>query len=277
MKLVLGTVQFGLHYGINSQGRPSQEVVTKILTTAYEKGLNMLDTSAAYGDSEYILGKCIPIALKEKFKIISKYPQCTESVTQVLDKSLGVLGVKNIYDYLLHHFIVYKNDRHFWAQMESVKKDGKVKKIGFSLYSPIELEEILNRGDKFDIIQVPYNIFDRQFEPYLQELKSRGVEIHVRSTFLQGLFFMDMNGLPSKLEPLKPYLRKLHDYAKQKKLTISQIALNYNLQNPLIDGVLIGVDNVKQLEENIGSVIDRNIDIAIEIKEKSLLSPVNWN
>ena len=88
---------------------------------------------------------------------------------------------------------------------------------------------------------------------------------------------MDMNGLPSKLEPLKPYLRKLHDYAKQKKLTISQIALNYNLQNPLIDGVLIGVDNVKQLEENIGSVIDRNIDIAIEIKEKSLLSPVNWN
>lgn len=275
MKLVLGTVQFGLEYGINSQGRPSQDSVVAILSAAKESRINMLDTSASYGDSEVVLGNTMGSG-GVGFRIISKYPKSAQSVGVVLSKTLCDLKQDSVYGYLLHHFEVYKDDPSVWREFEAVRSKGRVGKIGFSLYNPDELELIFERGDKFDLVQFPYNIFDRQFEPYMPELKKRGVEIHVRSTFLQGLFFKDVNTLPSKLMPMKRYLVDLHDYARSINLSIAQVALNFNLQNINIDGVLIGVDNVAQLEENISAISDTRIDINIDVREKELLSPVNW-
>ena len=111
----------------------------------------------------------------------------------------------------------------------------------------------------------------------MKELHEKGVEIHVRSTFLQGLFFKDRNALPEKLQPMKKYLLLLDDLSKESGLSISEIALNYNLQNPYIDGVLIGVDNMEQLQMNLNSVKNTPVDIEIEVKEQELLNPVNWN
>lgn len=272
-KLVLGTVQFGLQYGVNSAGRPSKETVKSILTKAAEGGITTLDTSSAYGNSEEILGECIG---ENEFRIVSKYPKGDFPVNQRLKSSLNRLRVVKLYGYLLHHFEVYKNNPEVWDEFIALKESGKVQKAGFSLYAPEELEFILKNGSPFDIIQVPFNIFDKKFLPYMKELHEKGVEIHVRSTFLQGLFFMDRNALPEKLLPMKKYLLELDDFSKKSGLSISEIALNYNLQNPYIDGVLIGVDNVEQLQMNLNSIKDTPIDIEIEVKEKELLNPVNW-
>ena len=111
----------------------------------------------------------------------------------------------------------------------------------------------------------------------MEGLHEKGVEIHVRSTFLQGLFFKDRNALPEKLIPLRPYLLQMDEFSKESGLCISEIALNYNLQNPYIDGVLIGVDNVEQLQTNLSSIKDTPVDIEINVKEQELLNPVNWN
>ena len=111
----------------------------------------------------------------------------------------------------------------------------------------------------------------------MKELHEKGIEIHVRSTFLQGLFFKDRNVLPEKLQPMKKYLLQLDEFSKKTGLNISEIALNYNLQNPYIDGVLIGVDNVEQLQMNLNSVKETPIDIEINVTEHELLNPVNWN
>ncbi len=274
-KLVLGTVQFGLQYGVNSAGRPSQEVVKSILTEAAKGGINTLDTSSAYGNSEEIIGECI--TPDEYFKIVSKYPKGETPVGEMFNSSLKRLKVDKLYGYLLHHFEVYMNNPQVWDEFIALKESGKVQKIGFSLYTPEELEFILKNGSPFDLIQVPFNIFDKKFLPYMKELHQKGVEIHVRSTFLQGLFFMDRNALPEKLQPMKKYLLQLDEFSKKSGLSISEIALNYNLQNPYIDGVLIGVDNVEQLRMNLNSIKDTPIDIEIEVKEQELLNPVNWN
>jgi len=274
-KLVLGTVQFGLQYGVNSAGRPSQEVVKSILTEAAKGGINTLDTSSAYGNSEEIIGECI--TPDEYFKIVSKYPKGETPVGEMFNSSLKRLKVDKLYGYLLHHFEVYMNNLQVWDVFIALKESGKVQKIGFSLYTPEELEFILKNGSPFDLIQVPFNIFDKKFLPYMKELHQKGVEIHVRSTFLQGLFFMDRNALPEKLQPMKKYLLQLDEFSKKSGLSISEIALNYNLQNPYIDGVLIGVDNVEQLRMNLNSIKDTPIDIEIEVKEQELLNPVNWN
>lgn len=274
-KIILGTVQFGLQYGINSAGRPNGEAVRYILSEAAKGGICTLDTSSAYGNSEEILGECITQG--ENFKIVSKYPKGIILVDEMFNTSLKRLKVNKLYGYLLHHFEVYKNNPKVWDEFVKLKDARKVQKIGFSLYSPDELEFILNRKSPFDLIQVPFNIFDKKFLPYMKELHEKGVEIHVRSTFLQGLFFMDRNALPNKLEPLRKYLLQLDDYSSKTGLSISEIALNYNLQNPYIDGVLIGVDNVEQLQMNLASIKDTPINLEIQVKEQELLNPVNWN
>lgn len=274
-KLVLGTVQFGLQYGVNSAGRPSEEAVKGILAEAAKGGITTLDTSSAYGNSEEILGECI--TTKENFKIVSKYPKGETPVAEMFNGSLKRLKVNKLYGYFLHHFEVYKNNSKVWDEFRALKESGKVQKIGFSLYTPEELQFILNHKSPFDLIQVPFNIFDKKFLPYMKELHEKGIEIHVRSTFLQGLFFKEREALPEKLKPMKKYLLQLDEFSKKSGLSISEIALNYNLQNPYIDGVLIGVDNVEQLKMNLASVKDTSIDIEIEVKEQELLNPVNWN
>lgn len=274
-KLVLGTVQFGLQYGVNSAGRPTQEAVKGILNEAAKGGITTLDTSSAYGNSEEVLGESIETP--GQFKIVSKYPKEDVPVGEMFNSSLKRLKEDNLYGYLLHHFEVYKNNPAVWDEFIALKESGKVQKIGFSLYTPKELEFILKNGSPFDLIQVPFNIFDKKFLPYMKELHEKGVEIHVRSTFLQGLFFKDRNALPEKLLPMRKYLIQLDEFSNKSGLSISEIALNYNLQNPYIDGVLIGVDNVEQLHMNLNSVKDMPIDIEIEIKEQELLNPVNWN
>lgn len=273
-KLVLGTVQFGCQYGINSAGRPSDSMVREILSEAGASGIRILDTSSAYGNSEEVLGNCIG---DNPFNIVSKYPKGTETVDTVFADSLFRLRTEKLYGYLLHHFEVYRNNPSVWEAFLRLKDKGKVGKIGFSLYSPDELEFILKNETPFDLLQFPYNIFDRKFEPYLKELHEKGVEIHVRSTFLQGLFFKDRDALPEKLIPIKKYLLQLDEFSEESGLSISEIALNYNLQNPYIDGVLIGVDNSEQLKMNLHSVKEAPIDIEIEVKEQALLNPVNWN
>ena len=274
-KLVLGTVQFGLQYGVNSAGRPSEDAVKNILNEAVKGGITTLDTSSAYGNSEIILGECITAS--ENFKIVSKYPKGEKTVKEMFKASLKRLKVDNLYGYLLHHFEVYKNNPKIWDEFIALKESGKVKKIGFSLYTPEELEVILDHKSPVDLIQLPFNIFDKKFLPYMKELHDKGVEIHVRSTFLQGLFFKDRNALPNKLQPMKKYLLQLDELSDRSGLSISELALNYNLQNPYIDGVLIGVDNIEQLHMNLNSVKDMPIDFEIEVKEQELLNPVNWN
>ncbi len=274
-KLVLGTVQFGLQYGVNSAGRPSEETVNSILTEASKGGITTLDTSSAYGNAEEILGACV--ISEENFRIISKYPKGDTPVDEMFNSSLKRLKVEKLYGYLLHHFEVYKNNPQVWEEFIALKDSGKVQKIGFSLYTPAELEFILKNGSPFDLIQVPFNIFDKKFLPYMKDLHEMGIEIHVRSTFLQGLFFKDRNDLPEKLQPMKKYLLQLDEFSKKSGLSMSEIALNYNLQNPFIDGVLVGVDNVEQLQMNLNSVKDTPIDIEIEVKEQELLNPSNWN
>ena len=85
------------------------------------------------------------------------------------------------------------------------------------------------------------------------------------------------NKLPEKLLPLRPYLIELDNYANKYNLSIAEIALNYNLQNTYIDGVLIGVDTKEQLLTNFKSIKNINIDLDLNINEICLLKHINWN
>lgn len=282
-KLVLGTVQFGLDYGINNQsGKVTGEEATSILRYAKENRIRVLDTSYGYGTSESIIGKILN-SEQIKFKIVSKYPRSEKSVETLFAESLSRLGQKKIYGYLVHHFDFYQQKPQIWNEFRRLREENKVSKIGFSLYSVDQLQFLIDNNVDFDILQFPFNIFDQQFGPHLQELKMRGVEIHTRSVFLQGLFFKETSTLKDKLQPLVPYLEKLRAYCFLRNITIEQLALNYVIDNSFIDGLVIGVDTTEQLKANVGAldfnILDADIDFidSLNIQEKELLNPVNWN
>ena len=281
-KLVLGTVQFGLNYGINNQsGQVPQSEVVAILELAYRNGIKTLDTSSAYGNSESVLGSSLHEANLD-FRIVSKYPQSDSSVEELFADSLNRLLQKKLYGYLVHHFDFYLSHPHIWEEMQKLKSDRRIEKIGFSLYTTEQLRFLLDNQVKFDILQFPYNLLDRQFEPYFKTLKENRVEIHTRSAFLQGLFFKDPDTLSGKLLPLKPYMQTLHEYCKSNTVSMESLALNYVASNPCIDGVLIGVDNHRQLQANIDAIqsviTQQDIDFisSLQVNETALLNPVNW-
>lgn len=279
-KLILGTVQFGLSYGINNAtGKVAKDDVLKILAEAKMNGISILDTSYAYGDSEIVLGELLE---NNNFKIVSKLPRTTEKPISIFNETLQRLQTDRLYGYLIHHFDYFKEIPSVWTDIEALKKNGQVEKIGFSLYHTHELEYLFSKNIAFDMVQIPYNILDRAFEPYLKELKQRNVETHTRSVFLQGLFFKPINKLPEKLTPLIPYLASISGFCKEHNVTMEELALNSVIHNPNIDGVLVGVDSVTQLQKNIQSVwteISANVIefvSTLNVKEKELLNPVNW-
>lgn len=282
MKITLGTVQFGINYGISNQhGVPSDTELKTIFKVAKSSGIQQLDTAKAYGNAEERIGELS----NSKFDIITKFPNVDskKDLEIALSESLHKLNVSSIYGYLAHNADVLIQKPSLWKVLLEAKKEGKIKKIGYSLYTPEQLERLLDLNCIPDLVQLPYSILDRKFEKQLSILKQLGTEVHVRSVFLQGLYFMNPNKLPEKLQPLQDSLQELKNLCIENNVSVGGLALNYVISNPNIDKLVIGIETAEQLRENINlvtnwksnNVLFSKIE-AIEVKDKSLLNPVNW-
>lgn len=282
MKITLGTVQFGIQYGIsNTHGVPTDSELESIFTIASELGIKQLDTAKAYGNAEERIGQLS----NSKFDIITKFPNIDskENIELALSESIQKLKVSSIYGYLAHNPDILIQNPSLWNVLLKAKKEGKIKKIGYSLYTPEQFERLLDLNCNPDLVQIPYSILDRKFEKQLSILKQLGTEVHVRSVFLQGLYFMNPNKLPKKLQPLQDSLVELKNLCAENNVSVGEVALNYVISIPNIDKLVIGIETAEQLRENIYLVSKwkSNKELfskieAIEIKDKSLLNPVNW-
>jgi aryl-alcohol dehydrogenase-like predicted oxidoreductase len=285
-KLILGTVQFGLDYGINNKnGQMYEQEVFDILDLSKSKGIRHLDTAAAYGNSEERIGKYIARKGDTFFKIITKFDLKTyHSPIDSLDNSLSELNVSCVDTIMFHNYDDFlKTDQ---CQLENLlaQKGEKFKKLGISVYTNEQIEEVC-KTKIFQTIQMPFNALDNNNirGEAMRMMKSNGIEIHTRSVFLQGLFFMSLESIPVKLQPLKPYLSRMEQISSHHQVDKSALALHYNLSNQLTSGVLMGVDSVKQLEQNIeltNAQISQSAFNAIDeihVKEFSLLNPATWS
>ena len=282
-KLALGTVQFGMDYGIsNEAGVTSVNEINSILDYAFLAGIRILDTAYLYGMSEERLGNYN----SSHFEIISKFSNVTnhQALLDEFSISLKKLNRESIYAYLAHNANTIIENPVLWDTLNEIKQIGQVGKIGYSLYTTEQLDTLLSMNMIPDIVQLPFSIFDRKFESYFAELKRLGTEIHVRSVFLQGLYFMNPEEIPSKLDPLKKPLSEFKNYCKEYEISTGYFALNYALNNSFIDKVVIGVNNTEQLRFNLNLVQQNaNFDIikakieSIVINNKELLNPAKWN
>jgi aryl-alcohol dehydrogenase-like predicted oxidoreductase len=284
MKLALGTVQFGLDYGINNKiGKVSEDEVFKILEHAHKQDITILDTAYNYGESEKVIGKYLK-NFPNTFNVISKFPNSSVcKIEDVFEESLSRLNIKRMYGYMFHDFKTFLNDPQIYDIFNKLKAKGKIEKIGFSLYYPEDLKYLFDNKIEFDIVQVPYSVFDQRFENYFKELKKRNVEIYARSVFLQGLVFKNTESLDDKFNSIKPKIEKLQVLSKKTNISISALCLNFAALNNDIDNVVIGIDSLKNLEDNISDLkfIDKIKNIYNELKnlkedDEFILLPFNW-
>lgn len=282
-KLILGTVQFGLNYGIsNSKGQPNKSEVFEILEAAKNAGIDTLDTASAYGNAIDLIGEYHKIS-NYKFKIISKFKsnQIGELKSD-FKKNLETLGIDTFECMMLHNSKDLENDL-LMPILQNLKNEKLICKIGVSIYHNTDIKS--ENFKLIDIVQSPYNLLDNVNlrNNYFEILKQNSIEIHTRSAFLQGLFFLiKEHKLPPLLQPLEKYLSKIDNILNHNNISIESLALNYCLSNSNISKVVFGVNSLNELNRNlalINSTISQTVIEEINhifVSETYLLNPSNW-
>lgn len=296
-KLCLGTVQFGMKYGVNNQiGRqPTWQESFEMIDYALENGIDTIDTARAYGEAELVLGEYFVNhpEKRSKVKVISKLrPNVLEEnsdvqsiVEEECKASLKRMHLEQLNGYLLHT-PEYIYNQEVLEALCVLKKQGLVENIGVSIYDLKEGLAAVNTGI-VDYIQLPYSVLDQRGskESFFRQAKEAGITIFTRSAFLQGLFMMQYNEIPSHLEESIPYIQIFEEVREKHQLSKVEALLQFVRQESQIDYVVFGVETKRQLEENIRVFNNgmENEKFVQEIKErigvvdKNIIFPSLWS
>ena len=256
MKLALGTVQFGVNYGLaNKNGQVDSKEVMLILQYAKSVGIDLLDTAATYGMSELVLGStgvsswnCITKLGPMPYEVTS----VKEWVTDQINESLKKLKITSLHAILLHKpsDLLGQFGKEYLATLLSLKNSGVIQGLGYSIYSPNCLEELTSIYWP-DIVQTPYNVFDQRIKNsgWLERLWQRNTKIHARSIFLQGLLLMNHGSRPIYFNKWSEQLSLWEVILRSHKMSPVDAALSYVLSEDRFEKVIIGVNSVQQLKE----------------------------
>ena len=278
-KLIIGTAQFGMQYGVaNKKGIPTDQELKKIFRFADQYNINSVDTARAYGNCESRLGKLnlTHFNIYTKLHFYDDYKILLENVI----KSCNRLNNNSLEGLLLHGILDFKNFNKFFSYFNKLKELGLTKKIGVSIYNPDELSYLLNNV-QIDLVQIPLNILNRNFFPkkLLEEVKSRKIEIHARSIFLQGLLLMDSSMRPNYFQKWSSLFDRWDEWLVEEKLSSVQACLSFALNNNYIDKVIIGIDSFQQLLDIVNEIKTLkkfNIPEEISSQDKNLINPAMW-
>lgn len=285
-KLILGTVQFGIDYGVNNSiGKLEENQVLELFKIAHNQGIRVLDTAEVYGNAHEIIGNFHKKNDDSRFKIITKFPHSVKynSINNKVLEYLEQLAVSSIEVLMFHSFESFKTNYKALDSLKELKSKGSIKNIGVSVYTNEHLKQLLNE-DLITVIQFPFNMLDN-FNvrgDLLDQLKQKGKSIHTRSAFLQGLFFKNTNDKSPIVQNLKTELKILNQIIIDSNCSMEELALSYCLHQENIDNVIIGVDSILQLNANIKassyniSQDDIKVINNIQVKDLDLLNPSLW-
>jgi aryl-alcohol dehydrogenase-like predicted oxidoreductase len=288
-RIGLGTVQFGLDYGItNSAGQVGTSEAAAILALAADRGIDTLDTAHGYGESEQVIGRCWPT--DAKFRVVTKTPhlgsvrdanQAADQLRSAFASSLQALGQPAIYGLLLHDAqdLLSPFGNALWSAMQGLKAEGKVTKLGVSSYEPDEVDQVLD-AFPIDLIQVPFNAIDRRLIDggQLERLERAGVEVHARSLFLQGLLLA--SEVPDKFAPVQSAALQLDESFGRHGLSRLEGLLGAALGRAEIDRLIVGVTSAQELSAILSAAeraaVAPPVDLDLPWIDPRFLNPARW-
>ncbi len=258
-RLALGTVQFGLPYGVtHAGGRVTDAEAKHILTVARAANIAMLDTAAGYGEAEDVLGR---IGAHKSFRIVTKTMAAGTSRLEKSDldrievrfmASLAKLQASPVDTVLVHApaDLLMPGGDSLWEQMKSWQSQGLVRRVGISVYDRADLDALLARFSP-DVVQLPLNVLDQRLlrDGSITDLGRRGIAIHIRSVFLQGLLLQDPARCPLHMARTRPHLERWSAYCRERQIQPLEAALAFGLGIAEIEHVVIGVHSAAHLGE----------------------------
>jgi len=290
-KIVIGTAQFGLAYGIsNNTGRTCLSETKDIFRYLEKKSIKFIDTASLYGNSEKLIGE---LNLDKHWKIITKTPVFSEKriedthvncLRDSFKSSLRLTGKTTMEGLMIHNCedLLKPGGGKLFKEMDNLKSSGLVNKIGVSAYDSNQIKQILEKYE-IDIIQLPVSIFDQRLvnDGCLKKLKSNGIEIYARSIFLQGLLLMNHENIPSYFNPVKSSIEDFDRLSKGLIKNKISLAASFVMSLKEVDYVVIGVNSsshIKQIVkiiENISNICVDNYKY-LSINNPSFVNPSNW-
>lgn len=278
-RFMLGTVQLGLNYGMaNTAGKPSEEKARQILQAAHDVGVTVLDTAAAYGTSEEVVGNYLK-ANDHNMLVISKFKLRTEEPLAELkgqiDTSRKLLG--KVDGYMFHDADqMRRHHQTVRGMLEDMKATDKMAFLGSSVYTAEDVEDFLEMCPWLDMIQIPMNVLDTRIvrRGLLEELEKRGVAVVVRSVFLQGMLCMEQ--VPERFDFMQPCLNEISEVAKAAGMTLPQMAVAYIRDLPGVTSLVLGCETPEQVRDNANMINVRKLtstEIA-DITEISRKTPI---
>ena len=285
-KLCIGSAQFGLPYGANNKtGQVPIDEVKKILEYAEKNNINYIDTASGYGDAETILGN---VGL-DNFKVTTKLMPVPPTIKNIetwllneLEKSLQKLQKEKIYGLLLHDTKILKSSEgeKVINSLQIAKKEKLINKVGISIYDPEELN-LINNLNKIDIVQAPYNIFDRRLEitGWIDKLYSENIEIQARSIFLQGILLQKSHALDKRFQKWQSYFQNFEKFLDNNDLSAYEACVSFVEQSNKISQIVVGIDYFEQFKQLIRlALIKRQSNEMPNIlcNDLDLIDPRRW-
>lgn len=286
-KLIVGTVQFGIPYGIsNSQGQVSHQEGTRILALARQSGIRLLDTAIAYGDSETVLGdlNVTDLQVITKLPEMPALPHATDVTTWVekqVNGSLSRLRVPSLHGLLLHRPAQLRSAEGpaLYRALLAQRECGRVARIGISIYGPDELDQLPD-WMKFDIVQGPLSVVDARMirSGWAERLQQAGCEFHARSIFLQGLLLMPPEARPPAFDRWNDLWRLWDSWLAETQLAPLEACVRHALATPQVSRLVIGVESAAQLAAILSSFGSRipPLPDGLASTDPALLNPSLW-
>jgi len=284
MKLVIGSAQLGMNYGLFNNRKINHKEFKKIEKLVFKSKINFIDTAISYGDSENIIGssKLKNLHIITKIKLPSKKNiQIRDWTLKEISKSLYKLKIKKIYGVLIHDYkdLLGKYGKDYLLSLQELKKKKIIKKIGISIYDSHEIKKIWKFW-KPDLIQVPFNPLDNRIldSGWVDVFRKFKVKIFARSVFLQGLLINEDNSFIVNKNYLI-LLNKFKNWCYKNNISLLQGCIHFVKQFRKIDYLVVGFNNYNQLKEIIDVFYKKQIIIPkkFSTNKKSLIDPRKWN
>ena len=279
MELALGTVQFGMAYGIAGSGAaaPAEEAAA-ILACAFEAGVRWLDTAAAYGDAEARLRSLMG---RHAFKVVTKLRPApadrhgdalAQWAQEELQRSRECLG--DALHVLMFHRpedLLSPDGPLLWEAAARFARDAHCA-LGASCYEPALVEK-LRLHYPIELAQLPGNALDQRLAQ-----AQPPVAIHLRSAFLQGLLLMPPEQGARRLPAAAAALERWHAWCRERGLAPLVAALGIAKGLPAVTHCVVGAETLAQFEAIARAWQDAPVLHApgLAVDDLAVIDPRHW-